>query len=247
MQKFNKAIEINPKFYRVYDSMSSYYLKEGKAQRFIKLLNEMIEKDSESEALLFRMAQINYYIGNFDLALIYFLRLIKINPYNYAYLTFTGNCYYALGKFDLADNYCNKVLKIYPEYGWAKILKSKIETEKQNYIVALDWIQSSVNYIKGVQFNGFTHYLQKIIIYKHLNDKEKIQEIILELKSKLGYREFHSYLFQACFIAEDYKEAKLHLLSFLEEKNVHIWIDPTIPHIWESEFGQIIKTSLNID
>lgn len=244
MPKFQKALEINPKFYRAYESLASYYLLEGKSDAYIQMMEEQLKTEPNSEVLLYRQAEFHYHLGQFDQAINYFERFNELNPNNLFVLNYIGVCNFGLGNLELAEKYGKRALEIYPNYGWGKILLSKIEFAKGNFSEAIKLVKSAEEYLKGVIYYRHTCDLILLQIYHQTQNIEKINEIITALKSKLSDREFYPYMGQVYFILDDYENAKFHLEQFLIEKPVHLWVDPTLPGLWGSEIGKMLKTQL---
>ena len=183
-------------------------------------------------------------IVGFTNALEYFNRFNKLNPNNLYILTYLGNCNYALGNLEIAEIYAKKVLEMFPSYGWAQILLSKIKFQHGNYKDALELIKSAENYMKNIIFNSYICDLNYLEIYNKINDQENIEKIFNNIKSNTDKRDYNIIMAQASYIIGDYSNARFYFEKMIEEKHVHLWIYPLINNFWNSEISRIIKSKL---
>ncbi|KAF0544032.1 tetratricopeptide repeat protein [Gigaspora margarita] len=125
---FNKALEINPNNTYVLTLSGEIYLKfqlYGKALLCFKIASEFDHSNIKSlvhsnnalqkfiNTLLFH-GETFYSLKQFDKALLYYDKVLEIDPFNLIALSFCGKVYYSLGQYYKAFLNLNKALDINP-------------------------------------------------------------------------------------------------------------------------------------
>ncbi len=97
-------------------------------------------------------------MGDFRQAIVYFNKLIDMNPYSAAYWCGLGRCYFVLQKYDKAIDACDYALVSDDEYGDAYLLKGYA------YSMLGNTQKAQENYEKAIQYNSMSPSFMHILM-----------------------------------------------------------------------------------
>ncbi|CAN1542329.1 NrfG FOG, TPR repeat [Flavobacteriaceae bacterium] len=175
-------------------------------------------KTLKSEEFYFKKGMANYKLNNFDDALLYFTKSIKLNSKKYNYYYMRGSCYLenrnkkkAISDFKnaikLNTNYSNSYCKL----GYA-------------YYLMNDSINSSLNYKKSLYLNpnnSNTYYYQSLDFGLSMRNPEKKVELLTKAIDLANSIEFHSSFENIAEAYFDRGKIKGVLLPMLIFHNLH--------------------------
>ena len=149
LSDFNKAININPKFYYAYNNRGLIYLEQKQYELALIDFNKAIELKPNFAHTYNNRGLLFFNQGNYDLAIADYNKCIELDPnYSISYCN-RGLVYAKKGLFDLALIEYKKSIEFDPEYYLAYFNRADLFWNIKQYDLAL------ADYNETINFNPF--------------------------------------------------------------------------------------------
>jgi len=112
---YNKAIEINPKYYKTYGNRGNAYFNKGMYDKAIEGYNKVIEIDIKDYLAYTNRGLAYYHKGEYDKAIMDYNKAIEINSQYYSAYINRGNTYVHKEEYGKAIMDYNKAIEINPQ------------------------------------------------------------------------------------------------------------------------------------
>ena len=109
---YNKAIEINPKYFDAYNHRGLIYLNQNKYDLAMAEFTKAIHINQQFELAYFNRGNLYYSLNNYDLALADYNKITELNPNNANAYEDRGLVYYNRGQYDLAYSQFKKAIAL---------------------------------------------------------------------------------------------------------------------------------------
>ncbi len=196
--KLEKAYLLNPKSDKVLYLLAQMYEQELKYEQAEEYYEKIVEiEGAETVAVYYSLGGIELRKGERKKAVVYFEKVIEVEPTNgHAYYTL-GEIYYQNDDWKKADEYFKlahengiKRVSVYEYLGYISLKQGNIENAKINFLVAAGKEQWN-----GSHYKNYLKCLSKEEVMKEKRVMEELEDYDLNF-FRLGLIEFHNGNFE---------------------------------------------------
>ncbi|MBA3704951.1 MAG: tetratricopeptide repeat protein [Bacteroidetes bacterium] len=151
IEDFNRGMQIDPKFFRLYLNRGLSYQRKKDYQNALADYTKSIELDtSEGQSFFNRGVIYTDMLNKYDLGILDFKRALIKNPDNVDGMVNMGVAYYKSEKYDLAMEQYNKAQKLKPDEGKIYYFRALVYEAQGNYAKAVMDANTAVSNGYGV-------------------------------------------------------------------------------------------------
>jgi len=166
-EAYNQAISTDPTLENGYYLLAMIYSDLGKIKEAISILEDGLERVSNSFLIYFGLGY-NYYLsGNYNKSIENYTRALEIRPDNYTFRKL-GNVYKRMGKFDDALTAYNTSIELDPNYNYVFYCRASVFKAKQNYKAAIR------DYEKYIELTNNDSDYHSIVAQSKIEELKKI-------------------------------------------------------------------------
>lgn len=201
----------------IYMSIAKYYSYKNDNSKAKEILLRMIEKYPNSYYLHKQLAQICEKIGNIEIAIDEYIRVLDINITDFEVQFKLGKLLNIQGRKQEGEKVLKELLRIKPDYYEASYLLGDILYEEENYKEAVNVYLQALNYNP----DKYELYYNLGMLYTKLNDFQSAKEYYekaAELNSLLYYAKYN--LGQIALLYNEIEEAEEYFVESINEEDL---------------------------
>lgn len=201
----------------IYMNIARYYAYKDNNAKAKEILMKMIEKYPNSYYLHRELAQICEKIGDIDISIDEYIRVLDINIQDFEIQLKLGNLLNVQGRKQEGEKVLKELLRKKPDYYEASCLLGDILYEEENYKEAANVYLQALNYNP----DKYELYYNLGMVYTKLNDFQSAKEYYekaAELNSLLYHAKYN--LGQIALLYNEIEEAEEYFLECINEEDL---------------------------
>lgn len=201
----------------IYMNIARYYAYKDNNAKAKELLMKIIEKYPNSYYLHRELAQICEKIGDIDISIDEYIRVLDINIQDFEIQLKLGNLLNVQGRKQEGEKVLKELLRKKPDYYEASCLLGDILYEEENYKEAANVYLQALNYNP----DKYELYYNLGMVYTKLNDFQSAKEYYekaAELNSLLYHAKYN--LGQIALLYNEIEEAEEYFLECINEEDL---------------------------